>query len=248
MDRGAWQVIVHGIANSQTWLSDFHFLGGGPRWRLVPYPWMQWAGASLTVLSSYTGRYTDRSQATGVECKLEPRTVPPTNSSIGSHKVHWPSDLPCPAHNCSLSNYLTENTVEMPLPFTIAHTSCSLRGSEPFPRVPSASLGNILSRFQARFSNQAEKETDRFYSRPHFYTVVVQSLSRIWLFVTPTDCSLSGSSVHGISQARTLEGVAISFSRESSRPRDRTHVPCIGRGILYRWATKEALASTLPNV
>ena len=33
------------------------------------------------------------------------------------------------------------------------------------------------------------------------------------------DCSLPGSSVHGISQARILEWVAISFSRGSSRPR-----------------------------
>ena len=32
----------------------------------------------------------------------------------------------------------------------------------------------------------------------------------------PTDCSLPGSCVHGISQARILEGVAISFSRGSS--------------------------------
>ena len=34
------------------------------------------------------------------------------------------------------------------------------------------------------------------------------------------DCSLTGSSVHGISQAGMLEWVAISFSRGSSRPRD----------------------------
>ena len=32
----------------------------------------------------------------------------------------------------------------------------------------------------------------------------------------PVDCSLPGSSVHGILQARTLEWVAISFSRGSS--------------------------------
>ena len=36
----------------------------------------------------------------------------------------------------------------------------------------------------------------------------------------PMDCSLPGSSVHGIFQARILEWVAISFSRRSSRPRD----------------------------
>ena len=37
----------------------------------------------------------------------------------------------------------------------------------------------------------------------------------------PMDCSLPSSSVHGILQARILEWVAISFSRGSSRPRDR---------------------------
>ena len=46
------------------------------------------------------------------------------------------------------------------------------------------------------------------------------------------DCSLPGSSVHGASQARVLEWVAISFSRGSSQPRERTHVSCIGRQIL----------------
>ena len=51
----------------------------------------------------------------------------------------------------------------------------------------------------------------------------------------PMDCSLPGSFVHGISQARTMEWVAISYSRGSSRPRDRTRVSCIscvGKQIL----------------
>ena len=43
----------------------------------------------------------------------------------------------------------------------------------------------------------------------------------------PMDCSLSGSSVHEIFQARVLEWIAISFSRGSSRPRNRTWVSCI---------------------
>ena len=38
----------------------------------------------------------------------------------------------------------------------------------------------------------------------------------------PMDCGLPGSSVHGISQARILEWIAISSSRGSSPPRDRT--------------------------
>ena len=49
----------------------------------------------------------------------------------------------------------------------------------------------------------------------------------------PMDYSLPGSSVHGISQARILEWVDMSFSRGSFQPRDQTHVSCIGKQILY---------------
>ena len=42
--------------------------------------------------------------------------------------------------------------------------------------------------------------------------------------VCPMDCSPPGSPVHGILQARILEWVAISFSRASSRSRDRTRI------------------------
>ena len=38
----------------------------------------------------------------------------------------------------------------------------------------------------------------------------------------PMDCSLPGSSVYGILQARILEWIVIPFSRGSSRPRDQT--------------------------
>ena len=54
----------------------------------------------------------------------------------------------------------------------------------------------------------------------------------------PVDYSPSGSSVHGILQARILEWVAMPSCRGSSRPRDRTHVShvsCIGRRGLYHW-------------
>ena len=54
------------------------------------------------------------------------------------------------------------------------------------------------------------------------------------------DCSPPGSSVHVISQARILKWVAISSSRGSSWPRDRTLVSCICRWILYQWSTWEA--------
>ena len=43
----------------------------------------------------------------------------------------------------------------------------------------------------------------------------------------PMDGSPSGSSVHGILQARILEWVAISSSRGSSQPRDQTCISCV---------------------
>ena len=64
-------------------------------------------------------------------------------------------------------------------------------------------------------------------------------LSHVRLFVTPVDCSLPGSSVHGILQARILEWVAITFSTGSSRPRDRTRSSCHISCIADRFFTTE---------
>ena len=48
------------------------------------------------------------------------------------------------------------------------------------------------------------------------------------------DCKLPSSSIHGLSQARILEWVAISFSRRSSRPRDWTRVShIVGRHFTF---------------
>ena len=57
------------------------------------------------------------------------------------------------------------------------------------------------------------------------------------------DCSLPGSSVPGIFQARILEWVAISYSQESSWPRDLTRISCIGIGrwIPYHCVTWEGI-------
>ena len=54
------------------------------------------------------------------------------------------------------------------------------------------------------------------------------------------DCSLPGSSVHGILQARILELVAISFSRGSSQPRDQTRVSSTAGRHFTVGATREA--------
>ena len=63
-------------------------------------------------------------------------------------------------------------------------------------------------------------------------------------FCDPVDCSPPGSSVHGILQTRTMEGVAIPFSRGSSRPRDCTRVSCIAGRFFTTWITREAIRET----
>ena len=64
----------------------------------------------------------------------------------------------------------------------------------------------------------------------------------------PMDCSLVGSSDHGILQTRILGWVAIPFSGGFSPPRSQTRVSWvswIGRKILAHWVTWEAITSSL---
>ena len=75
--------------------------------------------------------------------------------------------------------------------------------------------------------------------------VCAKSLQLYPTVCNPMDCSLLGSFVHGILQVRVLEWIAISFSRASSWPRDRIRVSCIGRRVLYHWATRKVPLITL---
>ena len=59
------------------------------------------------------------------------------------------------------------------------------------------------------------------------------------LFCNPMECSPPVSSVQGISYVGILEWVAIFFSREYSQLRDQTCISCVGRWILYHWASRE---------
>ena len=58
-------------------------------------------------------------------------------------------------------------------------------------------------------------------------------------------CTSLGFSVCGISQARILEQVAISFFRGSSWLRDQTCIPCTGKWVLYQCTTWEAQISAV---
>ena len=62
-------------------------------------------------------------------------------------------------------------------------------------------------------------------------TPVVCSATQLCLTLCgPLDYSPSGIFAHGIFQARILEQLAISYSRESSRPRDRSSISCLLHG------------------
>ena len=69
--------------------------------------------------------------------------------------------------------------------------------------------------------------------------VKVKSLSRVWLVVTPWTAAHQAPLSMGIFQARVLEWVTISFSRESSLPRGWAWVSrIVDRGFTV-WATRE---------
>ena len=69
----------------------------------------------------------------------------------------------------------------------------------------------------------------------------LDSLSHVWLFVTPLTVALSASLSMGILQARILEWVAIPFSRGSSQPKNWTGVSYTAGRFFTSWATREAL-------
>ena len=92
--------------------------------------------------------------------------------------------------------------------------------------------------FPTQGSNKGLPHCRQTLYYPLSHQGVVKSLNRVWL-CNPVDCSPPGSSVHGILQARILEWVAISFSRGSSWPRDRTQVSHIAGRCFNLWATRE---------
>ena len=74
------------------------------------------------------------------------------------------------------------------------------------------------------------QQAGKHYLRVVVVILIPKSCLILW---DPGDRSLPGFSVHWIFQARILEWVAISFSRESSWPRDWTRVFCISRWIFF---------------
>ena len=90
-------------------------------------------------------------------------------------------------------------------------------------------------------------QADALTSKPPGKPKVKWSYSVVTL-CDPMDCSLPGSSVHGIFQAIVLEWIAISFSRASSRPRDRTQVSHIVDRHFTIWATREVILVSVTDL
>ena len=79
----------------------------------------------------------------------------------------------------------------------------------------------------------------------HFLITVLALVTQLCpMLCDPMDCSPPGSSAHGILQARILEWFAISYSKGSSQPKDRTLVSWIAGVFFTVWGTREALLNT----
>ena len=102
-----------------------------------------------------------------------------------------------------------------------------------FPKLPSFPPDTVI--IFATFSFSSDYVDIPSTVHFPFLSVLLCMLRCVWLWDT-IDCSPPGSSVHEISQARILEWVAISSSRESYNPVS-TCVSCTGRQILNHWTT-----------
>ena len=108
--------------------------------------------------------------------------------------------------------------------------------------------GTLKSLLQQHNSKASVLQSSAFFTVQLSLLVLVLVAQSCLTLCDPMDCmdcSLSGSSVHGILQARILEWVAILFSRGSSQPRDQTQVSCIA-GTFYHLSHQESPIYHLP--
>ena len=160
------------------------------------------------------GKSTDKDTAVGIR---EKQILIPSQENPSHHlsSCQW-SGLPTPP----LSPGVT-------LRVCPGQTKTSLKSSEKNIASPD-NLNCTKKKFIASKSSDKNKE------------LKCQSLSHVWLFATPMECSPPGSSVHEILQERVLEWVAYPFSMGPSQSRDWTLVSHIAGWFFTIWATREA--------
>ena len=89
--------------------------------------------------------------------------------------------------------------------------------------------------------------TNTCRSSPHpvmdwkWTVVAVELLSHVWLFVTPWTVVCQVPLPMGFPRQEYWSGLPFPSPGGSSQPRDQTHISCIGKWILYHWATWEAV-------
>ena len=257
IDRGAWWAAVHGVPKSWIWLSNLAHMWG---WliksrntcltfleagRPSSSPWLGWClvracflvprwpsslwvgelpGSQMAVFS-LGGRaswFTDGRLLPGWESFLVPR---------------WPSS-PWVGH-------LPGSQMAV---FSLGGTPSWFPGgrllseSESFlvPRWPSSLSVGELPGSQMAISLNAHRVEEALWG-------LFESAKWKWscsiscpTLCDPMNCSLPGSSFHGILQARVLKWVSISFSRGSSQLRDRIQVSRFPGRCFNLWATREA--------
>ena len=136
------------------------------------------------------------------------------------------------------SSHLTSSVI----PFSSCLQSLPALGSSPMSQLFAWGGQSTYSLFKKNFFywNRVDLQccVSFGYTAKWFSHVLVTQLCLT--LCDSMDCSPPGSSVYGILQARILEWVAISFSKESSWPSNRTCVSCIAGRFFTNWATREA--------
>ena len=197
----------------------------------LPRPWdspgqEHWSGLPFPSPIMKVKRESEVAESCRTLCDPMDCSLPGSSVHGISRQEYW-SGVPLPSPHCSLDS-------SNPWYPYLAQGLCTswlliLWGSAQsfFSKKPSLSI-QCYHTLPLNFST-----VYFFYSHyPHLRLSCVQSksLQSCPTLCNPMDCSLPGSSVHGILQARILEWVAVPSSRGSSGPRDRT---CISYTYLH---------------